>query len=334
MSNAKPKLSVILPVYNGQKYLPEAIASVLSQSFTDFELIIINDGSTDSSGEIIKALSDTRIRYFGQPNKGLAATLNRGISLAKGEYVARQDQDDVCLPSRFEKQVAFLDTNPDVGMVGSAAEIWVGNERTNRFLKHPVDDASLTFGMLFDNHFVHSSVTIRRAVFARIGGYAEDSLRQPPEDYELWSRVMKEYKLANLPDVLMAYREIEGSMSRTGVSPFLHNLIKISAENIAWASGLSVDSAEVIALSRLNRGIYDQIPRGVKLFGMIAALNRAAKIIEAERGVASGKFDIALRDNLRKLRYHYINYRCGGLIGKMLDSRTGHYIKQMARRVL
>ena len=333
MSSAKPKLSVILPVYNGQQYLTEAIESVLSQSFTDFELIIINDGSTDGSGEIIKALSDARIRYFEQSNKGLAATLNRGISLAKGEYVARQDQDDVCLPSRFEKQAAFLDANLDVGMVGTAAEIWAGNERTDRFLKHPVDDASLTFGLLFDNHFVHSSVTIRRAVFARVGGYAE-GLRQPPEDYELWSRVMREYKLANLPDVLMVYREVEGSMSRTGVSPFLPNLIQISAENIAWASGLAVDSAEVIGLSRLNRGVYDKIPRGVKLTGMIAALNCAAKKIEEVRGDDCGQLGNVLRNNLRKLRYHYINYRCGGLIGKMLDSRTGHHVKMFARRVL
>lgn len=334
MSNAKPKLTVILPVYNGQEYLAEAIESVLSQSFSDFEMIVINDGSSDDSGEIINKFDDSRIRYFEQSNKGLAATLNRGISLAKGEYVARQDQDDVCLPSRFEKQVAFLDANPDVGMVGTAAEIWVGNERTNRCMKHPVDDATLTFGLLFDNHFVHSSVTLRRAVFATVGGYSEDSSRQPPEDYELWSRVMRTYKLANLPDVLMVYREVKGSMSRTGISPFLHNLIQISAENIAWASGLPVDSSEVIALSRLNRGVYDQIPRGMKLSGMIAALNGAAKKIMAERGVASGQLDIVLRDNLRKLRYHYINYRCGGLIGKMLDSRTGQCIKKMARRVL
>jgi glycosyltransferase involved in cell wall biosynthesis len=333
MSAAEPKLSVILPVYNGQQYLSEAIQSVLSQSFTDFELIIINDGSTDGSGEIINSFCDARIRYIEQSNKGLAATLNRGILLAKGEYVARQDQDDVCLSSRFEKQVAFLDANPLLGMVGSAAEIWVGNEETNRFLKHPVDDASLTFGMLFDNHFVHSSVTIRLSVFASVGGYAE-GLRQPPEDYELWSRVMKEYKLANLPDVLMVYREVQGSMSRTGISPFLHNVIQISAENIAWATGYSVDSAEVIALSRLNRGVYDQIPRGVKLSCMIDALCCAAKKIVEERGVASGQLDIVLRDNLRKLRYHYINYRCGGLVGKILDSRIGRCIKKIARQVL
>lgn len=334
MSNAKPKISVILPVYNGQDYLTEAIDSVLSQSFSDFELIIVNDGSTDGSAAIIEKLGDSRIRFFQQSNKGLAATLNRAISLARGAYIARQDQDDVCLPSRFERQVAFLDANPDVGMVGTSAEIRVGNERTNRYLKHPVANASLKFGLLFDNHFVHSSVMIRRSVLEGLGGYSEDSARQPPEDYELWSRVMKKYKLANLPEVLLAYREVEGSMSRTGLNPFLPNLIKISSENIAWASGLSVDSSEVIAISKLSRGVYDQIPRGTSFSGMQAVLRQAAHKIVEDAGGSSVQLDSALRSQIRRLRYHYFNYRCGGLIGKVMNSGTGRYVKDMARRIL
>lgn len=334
MSNAKPKISVILPVYNGQDHLTEAIDSVLSQSFSDFELIIVNDGSTDGSAAIIEELDDSRIRFFQKSNKGLAATLNRAISLARGEYIARQDQDDVCLPSRFERQVAFLDANPDVGMVGTSAEIRVGNERTNRYLKHPIDNASLKFGLLFDNHFVHSSVMIRRSVLEGLGGYSEDSARQPPEDYELWSRVMKKYKLANLPEVLLAYREVEGSMSRTGVNPFLPNLIKISSENIAWASGLSVDSNEVIAISKLSRGVYDQIPRGTNFSGMQAVLMQAAHKIAEDAGGSSVQLDSALRSQIHRLRYHYFNYCCGGLIGKVMNSGTGRYVKNMTRRIL
>jgi len=152
-----PIVSVILPVYNGLPYLEEALDSVLTQSFRDFELIVINDGSTDGSAAIIENLHDPRIRFFQQTNKGLATTLNRAISLARGKYIARQDQDDVSLPTRFERQVAFLDANQEAGMVGTGAEIWVGNERTNRFLQHPADNAAIKFGLLFDNHFVHSS---------------------------------------------------------------------------------------------------------------------------------------------------------------------------------
>ena len=141
MINAQPKISVILPVYNGQHYLTEAIDSVLIQSSSDFELIIIDDGSTDDSAAIIKKLDDPRIRFFQQANKGLSATLNRAIPLAKGEYIARQDADDVSFPLRFQKQIAYLDSHLDVGMVGTAAEIWIGNKRSNRLLEHPADDA-------------------------------------------------------------------------------------------------------------------------------------------------------------------------------------------------
>lgn len=334
MNHTKPKVSVLLPVYNGQDYLAEAIDSILSQSFSDFELIIINDGSSDGSVAIIEKLDDPRIRFYQQSNKGLAATLNRGISLAIGEYIARQDQDDVSLPFRLEKQVAFLDANPEVGMVGASAEIWVGNERTNRFLRHPADDAALKFGLLFDNHFVHSSVMIRRSVFESVGEYSEDSSRQPPEDYELWSRVMKKYKLANLPEVLLAYREVEGSMSRAGVNPFLPNLIKISAENIAWASGLAVDRKEVIAISRLFRGCYDQIPRGISFPEMQDILKRAHRKIAEDTGVLPGLLESTLSERIHKLRYHYLDYRCGGLIGKMMNSGTGRYVKKIAKGIL
>lgn len=315
--SAPPILSVILPVYNGQEYLLEAIESVLLQSFSDFELIIINDGSTDASSTIIDKLSDPRIQFFQQLNKGLAATLNRAISLAKGEYIARQDQDDISFKSRFQKQVEFLDANPDVGMVGTAAEIWVGNERTNRFLKHPTDNAAIKFAMLFDNPFVHSSVMIRRSVFEKVGNYSEDLSRQPPEDYELWSRIMKKYKLANLPDVLMAYREVQGSMSRTGINPFLPNLIKINTENIAWASGCSVDSSEVVALSKLHRGVYDKISSETSFSKMKNVLNQAALHIAEQENNVPQQVDVLLRQSVNRLRYHYLNYRSGGLLGKL-----------------
>lgn len=329
-----PVISVILPVYNGQDYLKAAIESVLSQSYRDFELIIIDDGSSDSSAAIIEKLSDPRVRSFRQSNKGLPATLNRGISLARGKYIARQDQDDVCLPFRFEGQVNFLDANPNVGMVGTGAEIWVGNERTSRLLQHPADNESLKFGLLFDNHFVHSSIMIRRSVFDDVGCYAEDLSRQPPEDYELWSRVMRKYQLSNLPDVLMAYREVEGSMSRTGVNPFLPNLIKISAENIAWASGCTADAPEVVALARLSRGVYEHIPEEVSFAGMKAVLVRAASRVAEETGCDATRLDATARAHIRKIRYHYANYRCGGLIGKMLNGRMGSFVKRLLRQVV
>lgn len=329
-----PKVSVILPVYNGLPYLEAAIDSVMQQTFIDFELLIINDGSSDGSASIVEKFDDPRIRFFQQKNQGLAATLNKAISLSCGEYIARQDQDDVCLPLRLQKQVAFLEVNPDVGMVGTSAEIWVGNERTDRLLRHPVDDASIRFGLLFDNYFVHSSVMIRRSVLAKVGGYAEDKSRQPPEDYELWSRVMRSYKVTNLPEVLMAYREVPGSMSRVGVSPFLHNLVKISAENIAWASDCAVDSIEVVALSKLMHGDYEGMPRGINYSAMRAVLNKAMLRITKESGVSSRQMELISRGRINRLHYRYVDYCSGGLVGKALNGRIGRYAKSMARRLL
>jgi glycosyltransferase involved in cell wall biosynthesis len=334
MRDTKPRLSVILPVYNGQDYLAQAIDSVLSQSFRDLELIIIDDGSTDGSGAIIESADDPRIWSFRQSNRGLAATLNRAIALARGEYIARQDQDDISLPSRLAKQIGFLDANPDVGMLGTSAEIWVGNVRSDRHLRHPADNAALKFGLLFDNHFVHSSVMIRRDVLEAVGGYSEDPARQPPEDYELWSRVMKRYRLANLPDVLLAYREVAGSMSRTGVTPFVHKLVRISSENIAWAAGLPVDSIEVNAVANLSHGVFEQIPRGTSFSGMKAVLRRAAHGIAADAGVSPLQLDDPLRWRIRQLRYRYLDYRYGGWIGKILQGRARSMAKRMAERIL
>lgn len=329
-----PKISVIFPVYNGTEYLLDAINSVLTQSYVDFELIIINDGSTDDSVAIIEKLKDPRIRFYQQSNKGLAATLNRGISLAKGEYIARQDQDDLSFPSRFERQINFLEANQDVGIVGTDAEIWVDNSRTTRLLNHPSQNVLLKFALLFDNHFVHSSVMIRRSVFDRVGCYAEDSSRQPPEDYELWSRLMKEYKLANLPEVLVAYREVEGSMSRTGQSPFLRNLITISAENVAWASGRSAEATAIIALSRLIHGVYENIPSGVRFAEMRNVLIVSAYKIAVDAGSTPAQLDRVLRERIHKLRYHYMNYHCFGLVGKIVNSKGLGYLKKFAKQIL
>lgn len=329
-----PVLSVILPVYNGRVYLEAAVDSVLQQTFHDFELIIINDGSTDGSGAWLEGLNDPRIRYYQQPNKGLAATLNRAIILSRGRYIARQDQDDVCMPQRMQRQVEFLDANPEVGMVGTAAQIWVGNERTNRRLVHPTDDAALRFGLLFDNYFVHSSVMIRRSLLEEVGGYSEDKTRQPPEDYELWSRVMRTHKLANLQEALMAYREVPGSMSRVSDNPFLNNLVKISAENIAWASDCASDSPEVMALSRLYHGDYDGVPYGVKFSEALSVLNKAMLRIAKEAGVTPQYMKDISRGMINRLRYRYIDYCSGGLIGKALNGPIGCYAKSMARRLL
>jgi glycosyltransferase involved in cell wall biosynthesis len=270
-----PTVSVIMPVYNGADYLREALDSIFAQTFEQFELIVIDDGSTDSSEEILKQYSDSRLRLFFQPNSGLAATLNRGIELAQGQYIARMDQDDISRPERFAKQVAFLEKNPRCALLGTWAEIWEVRVKTERIHAHPTDNATLRFELLFNNPFAHSSVMLRREAVMQVGGYSTDPSRQPPEDYELWSRLARHYELANLPEVLHIYREIPRSMSRAGVSPFLLKLLVICAENIAWASNDSPDNPDVRNIPALFHSAWERVEGRPDIFAMRRILKRA-----------------------------------------------------------
>lgn len=294
LANLKePKLSVVLPVYNCPDYVGEAIDSILNQTMTDFELIVIDDGSKDNSLEIIKQYPDQRIRLFTQENQGLAKTLNRGISLARGRYIARQDQDDISLPDRFTKQVSFLDANPDCALVGTWAEIWKERSRTNRTLSHPINHSRIKFELLFDSQFVHSSVMFRKEIVEKEGSYSTDKDREPPEDFELWSRLARKYVLSNIPEILLFYRELPGSISRAEPNSLHDHLVTICAENIAWASGILPDAPSAINIAALVHNapyrIIDQpnfqemretLKRAV--IGIIAAEDQLEFLNEAE----------------------------------------------------
>ena len=225
--------------------------SILSQTYADFELIVIDDGSTDYSVDIVASFSDPRIYFYTQENRGLAATLNRGISLAQGAYIARQDQDDVSLPQRFEKQVAFLESHLDYGMVGTWAEIWTEDGPSGRVHQHPAESPLLKVELLFTNPFVHSSMMIRRSCLDKVGGYTNDPSRHPPEDYELWSRIARHHEIANIPETLVVYREVGGSMSRVADRQFWERVVTICSENIFYMLDKECDIATARGVARL-----------------------------------------------------------------------------------
>lgn len=242
-------VSVLLPVYNCPRYVGAAIESILAQSFGDFEFLIIDDGSTDETPCVLEQSSDDRIRHIRHENKGLAGTLNVGIAMARGKYIARQDQDDVSLPDRLAEQVAYMESNPECALLGTWAQIMEGNRLTERYHRHPACPSELRYRLLFNNPFVHSSVMLRKSALEAVGSYATDPTRQPPEDYELWSRLSRHSEVANLPEVLVHYREIPGSMSRVGPSPFRDNVIKICIENLSVASGVPPTDPDLIAIA-------------------------------------------------------------------------------------
>ena len=209
-----PKISILLPAFNAQAYLRESIESILAQSFEDFELIIINDGSTDQSLEIMSSFADPRIRIINQANAGLPVSLNRAIALSEGTYLARQDADDISLPNRLAEQVQYLDANPRCALLGSWANIILENTLTDRYLRHPYLNGEIQIKLFFFNCFVHSSVMIRKSALIQSGLYPEEKEKFPPEDYDLWLRIAKKFEVANLPQTLILYRELPNSISR------------------------------------------------------------------------------------------------------------------------
>jgi cellulose synthase/poly-beta-1,6-N-acetylglucosamine synthase-like glycosyltransferase len=278
-----PDVSVILSVRNGGVDLPKAIESILAQTFTNFELIAIDDGSTDETGAYLDNIFDPRVRVFHQAGAGLAASLNRGISLARGRYISRQDHDDLADPSRIAKQVTFLEMHPNHALVGTRAEIWVGDKPSNRFHDHPTEDQILRFDLLFNNPFVHSSVMIRKSALDRVGGYTTDPERQPPEDYELWSRISRHYRVANLAERLTVYREVPSSMSRDGAQPFLRKLVTISSENLAHATGAAAPQQIHIEIASLIHGAEAPVSRKQDAKRMCAVVAEAGNRIGGGR---------------------------------------------------
>ncbi len=206
-----PLISVIMPVYNAALYLHEAIESILNQDFDNFEFIIINDGSTDESESIILSYIDLRIKYVkNETNLKLIATLNKGLSIARGKYIARMDADDVSLPQRFEKQVEFLNQNPEFGLVGSNAKI-IGQEESD--ISYPITDDDIKFSFIFFNPFIHSSVMIRKSVLD-INGLTYDSSKLHVEDYDLWIKLLSFSKGGNIKENLVNYRKHDCQVSK------------------------------------------------------------------------------------------------------------------------
>jgi glycosyltransferase involved in cell wall biosynthesis len=194
-----------MPVYNGERYLAEAVKSILDQTEGDLELVIIDDGSADGSAKIVKSFSDPRVRLICTPHEGLVAALNRGITTARGKYIARMDADDISFPERFKVQSELLETNPDIGICGSWAEIIDKNDKKlGEATYPPINDVEIRRYGKFHNPFIHSSVMIRADFIKQTGGYR--AFFRHVEDYELWTRILKRSRGANIPKMLIRYR--------------------------------------------------------------------------------------------------------------------------------
>ena len=201
-----PLVSVLMPVYNGEIYLDEAIESILNQTYRNFEFLIINDGSTDRSEAIISSYNDSRICLINNPeNLRLIATLNRGIDLAKGQYIVRMDADDISLPQRIEKQVGWMEANPDYGLIGSWFEDFDSGS-ASRVVQYSSDDTHIRIRHLYQTHIAHPASVLRKSVID------DHNLRFDPEfvhgeDYAFWVQISAHCKLSNYPEMLVRKRD-------------------------------------------------------------------------------------------------------------------------------
>lgn len=203
--DVNPLISVLMPVYNGQQYLAEAIESILNQTYRNFELLLLDDGSSDNSEHIIKAFNDSRIIYIkNETNKGLIYTLNRGVGLAKGTFIARMDADDVSVVSRFEKQIEEFKKDEKLVICGSFIKTF-GNGAEQYISHMPVTNAQILASIFFTCPFAHPSVMIKKESLLQLNEFYREDYKHS-EDYDLWSRLVFVGNCKNIPEFLLNYR--------------------------------------------------------------------------------------------------------------------------------
>jgi len=278
-----PKVTVLMPIYNAGKFLREAVDSILKQSFSDFEFLIIDDGSTDGSQSIIRSYDDSRIRFVqNERNLGVARTLNKGFTLAQGQYVARMDADDISLPYRLEKQVHFMEENPEVGVSGTWIRLFGDQPRVVG--RCPVGAPVVKSYLLFDNPMFHPSVILGRAMIEK-HGLRYDPLFKRTEDFELWSRASEFFAMDNLPEVLLHFRVHGSSVTSTTQDVMTQQTEKILARSLERI-GIEPTSEEIKFHHVVGRGrrLYsrDDIERGERWLSMICDRNREAGVHDTE----------------------------------------------------
>jgi glycosyltransferase involved in cell wall biosynthesis len=359
-----PKITVLMTVYNGELHLREAIESILGQSFDDYEFLIIDDGCTDGSGEIIRSYNDSRIRLIdNEGNFGQTRSLNHGLRLAKGEFIARQDADDISEPDRLARQVAFMERHRELALLGTAyTEIdFHGTPIGCKLL--PSDCMNIRWSLLFFCPFVHSSVMLRRSSISGVMA-SYDEAYSYAQDYELWSRIAFRLPVANLTESLVRYRITSSSMTATYGSIVDEEIDRIRLANIGRFLGCSEDKNELRSDIRdmtslfINPWMYERPERAIHSAKMMLRLHQAfcryynvgladSRIQRTNLCRRNGKNLIAIAhrcfdedgNTARKLLLHAfrLNWRAivkKNFIGLSLKILMGRHIVRAIRRLL
>ena len=224
-------ISVVMPVFNAEQYVGEAIKSILGQTYKNFEFIVINDASIDQSEKVIKSFKDRRIRYFrNQINSGVAKSLNKGLQVARGDYIARLDADDIASKDRFKKQVAFLRTYKNTGVVGSWVILIDDEGKQLQIKKYPEKYVDIKNEAIIHNPLNHSTVMFRRSLIQQYGGH--DEKLNGAEDYDLWLRFLKFTKIENIPEPFVQYRLLKHGVSFKSMRRVEKSFIKAKIKSV------------------------------------------------------------------------------------------------------
>lgn len=246
------KLTVLMPLFNAERYIREAVESILHQNWRDFELLVIDDGSTDRGPEIVASMKDERITLLrNSGNLGVAATLNRGLELARGRYIARMDADDISLPDRLERQVLFMDQHPEIGISGGWVRLFGGGEIPYT-CRVPGDSREVAAYMLFENSLWHVTAIMRREAM-ETACLKYDPLFSRSEDYDLWTRAGQHYRLANLERVLVKVRRHKKSVTRSNWEEMTQQTETIQ-DRLLKKIGLQLTPVEIAFHHRVGRG--------------------------------------------------------------------------------
>lgn len=292
---SKPLVTVLMPVYNAQEYVGEAIQSVLCQTFQDFELLIVDDGCTDGSGEIIQTFNDPRIRIItNEQNVGLIASLNRGLKEINTSYIARADADDICLPTRLEEQVAYLESHQKVGLCGT----WFNNfqdDKVTSGARYAEDDKIIKLRHLYQIHVSHGTAMFRTETLKN-HGFLFDSAFSHAEDYELFDRIGTVTRIANLQKVLYLVREHDKSVSKVYSEIQQENSLLVR-ERIFSRIGVTLSKRELHTYEDLQHHVYTQASAQdvLQLFDRIFNANQKSEVFDID----------LLRSHLSSTWYHY-----------------------------
>jgi len=259
----QPSVSVLIPAFNAGKFLKIAVTSILKQTFVDFELIVIDDGSTDDSFDGLPDINDPRVRIVrNSSNLGIVASRNIAIKLARAPLIACLDADDVAMPRRLELQVEKFRLSPDLVLLGSAAVLIDAQGKPFDAVDVPTTDQEIRREILWGNKFVQSSVMMRKSVVTALGGYPEDAALA--EDYALWLRIIASHAVGNLPERLVQYRVHKQQVSQTKMQQMRHMIIMLQFQ--AWTALQREGHAEGV-LPPLTQTRWSKLRGGVGSYG-------------------------------------------------------------------